>query len=137
MADESYTVRLLHVSGRQETAVFRLNTEQCEDFRVTLASPIGEFSADDVDYFDSLSQIRAELEEIGWRVCCYGTCANTWPGGFCRSMAYGMKVYRLTIGRDVCMDDVLDTFDHGPDVVPVLLSEQMSHYEQWLDTPKQ
>lgn len=135
MSDESYTIRLLHVSGRQEQAVFHRKSGD-SDFRVTLSSAIGEFVSDDSDYFDSLSQIRNQLEEIGWRPCCYGSCANTWPGGFCRSMAYGRKVYRLTLGRHVGMDDLFDTFEDGPDVVPVPLSEQSAYFEKWLKTPR-
>jgi len=132
---EQFTILFRNQTGNEVTGTLRIDDDE-DDCTVTFESPIAEITVTDFDAFDAFCRIRERIEVSGWRAICYGASQNCWPGGFCRSMAYGLKVYRLTMNRPATMNDVLETFETGLDVVPATVKEQADYYQRWIESQK-
>jgi hypothetical protein len=132
-----FLIPLRHETGNEVAGMLCIDRDDFQgNCTVTLRSPVTEATATDSDAFDAFCQIRKLIERQGWRAICYGASLNCWCGGFCRSMANGRKVYRLTMGQHTTTNDVLGTFESGPDVIPATFAEQERYFEQWLQSPK-
>jgi hypothetical protein len=135
MAADQYTVRLIGKTGEDSEGIFILDededTDQC---RLTLQLPGGEITAEALDYFEAMCNIRKELETKGWRPVCFGSAQNVYPSNMARDMGRGLKAYRMEIGRRATMADLVKIFDTAPDLQPASVEEQRQFYEQWLQS---
>ncbi|MDA8021128.1 MAG: hypothetical protein MPN21_27135 [Thermoanaerobaculia bacterium] len=83
-------------------------------------------------FFDALCEIRRTLESEGKLLSCYGSSRNVFPSPMIRSMGYAEKAYRLELGKNAEIEDLVSIFDTGPDVEAVSCSEQEAFYQTWL-----
>jgi hypothetical protein len=88
------------------------------------------------DFFETFCQIRQRLESDGLIPFCYGASLNVYPSGMARDMGLGLKAYKLTIGKPARMQDLVEIFAEGPDVIPASVSRQQEFYQQWIKGPK-
>src|SRR5690349_15878520 len=82
--------------------------------RIHLADLEMEKSAD--DFFSALAAIRAELDLRGIKLMIYGSSLNVYPSPMSRSMGAGEKAYRLRMGEQAKIADLISIFETGPDV---------------------
>jgi hypothetical protein len=88
------------------------------------------------DYFEALCQIRLQLEAQQIQLLCYGASKNVYPSGMARDMGQGRRAYKLTMGKQATMADLVDIFATGTDIQPVTVEEQRRFYESWLTDRK-
>jgi len=88
------------------------------------------------DYFEAFCQIRLRLEEDGLIPFCYGASLNVYPSGTARDMGLGLKAYKLTIGKHARMQDLVEIFTAGEDVIPAFVSTQQEFYRTWINQSK-
>jgi len=88
------------------------------------------------DYFEAFCQIRLELEKEHLLPFCYGASLNVFPVGLARDMAAGLRAYRLTLGKGSDIDDLVDLFAEGPDVIPATVSQQRDFFQEWMRAPR-
>ncbi|GAA5120747.1 hypothetical protein GCM10023212_14840 [Luteolibacter yonseiensis] len=88
------------------------------------------------DYFEAFRLVRLRLEEENLIPFCYGASLNVHPSGMCRDMGAGLKAYRMSMGRRVDRNDLVDIFSEGPDVMPATVAMQKSYFEEWLRSEK-
>ena len=50
------------------------------------------------NYFDTLIDLRVELEKLDIKLLCKGCCKNIYPSGMLLSMGAGRKAYTLIFG---------------------------------------
>jgi hypothetical protein len=123
-------VRSIEATVRCETTWPSQNNRVCA---ITLTCDLGTFHASEWNYFDSLCQIREQLEPLGWRPFCFGANRNCFPSGMAADMGEGLKVYRTQLGsREASM--LVRLFDVGPDVEPVTVEEQRAFRERWFES---
>lgn len=131
--NDNFAVRLVSGAGEEAKGGFTLERDDLQDrCRLILLSPLGEFAGTEWNYFHALCQIRRQLEETGWRPVCYGSSRNAYPSGMCCDMGQGLQAYRMTMGRPALLEDLVQIFDSGPDVLPVSVEEQDAFHEDWL-----
>jgi hypothetical protein len=83
------------------------------------------------DFFDALCLLREQLAQHGLKPMCWGANRDVYPSGMARDMAQGMSAYRLKIGRQVRLTDLVNIFESGPAVDPVTVAEQRAFFERW------
>lgn len=83
------------------------------------------------DYFSAMCAIRRVLEEEGGLLHCYGASRNVYPSGMCRDMGSGMKAYKLHMGSQGRLSDLVCIFDSGPDISPATVDEQERFHKEW------
>jgi hypothetical protein len=47
-------------------------------------------------------------------------------------MGAGLKAYRVNIGQQARLTDLVDIFKHGPDVSPATVEQQKDLWQAWL-----
>jgi hypothetical protein len=90
------------------------------------------YNAISSDYFESLVQIRKQLEKIGVIPFCYGASLSVYPSGMARDMGQGLRAYRLKMGVHSSTNDLVDIFSEGPDVIPAFPHLQVEYFNNWL-----
>lgn len=132
MTGVEHPVLLVDGHGESVQAAFvvvqGLPHSQC---RLTLKYSGGEITGEAFDYFEAICQIRNELDAIGYRPMCYGASRNVYPSGMGRDMGRGLKAYRLRLGQQPAMSDLVNIFDVGPDVEPASVKDQREFWKSW------
>ena len=83
------------------------------------------------DFFEAFQKARRTFEADGARFLCYGASKGVWPSGMARSMAAGLKAYRLFEDRRPSMDDLVHIFAAGEGMTPSTVEEQADYAEAW------
>ena len=84
------------------------------------------------DCFAALVELRRELEATGRLLVCNGSSLDVYPSGMSRSMGVGQKAYRLTMGRQALMADLVSIFETAPGVRPSRVDQQAAFFERWI-----
>jgi hypothetical protein len=87
-------------------------------------------------FFDALADIRRRLADRGLRPKCFGACRDVYPSPMIRSMGSGQKAYRLRLGSQAKMEDLVQIFDTDPEITPASVDEQEEFYGKWLKSLK-
>ena len=94
-----------------------------------------EFSGDDL--FETLTELRRELETIDAKLLCAGARADVFPSGMSRGMGGGKKAYITRLGHQAVRTDLVDIFDDAePDAVGTV-EEQRAFHQQWVQSLRQ
>ncbi len=131
MDDEQYIVSAILPDGRAVKGVFRLSEEE-QDVSLSFELLSRNLNAKASDYFEAMVDIRRELEKDGVLLHCYGASKNVYPSGMGRDMGAGLKAYKMILGEQARMEDLVFIFDTGDDVKPATVSEQKEFFERWL-----
>ena len=132
--DEQHGVYLIG-GNDEETAIFTLFDEgdycwlRCEYRDKAVESTAS-------DFFQALCDIRGLLAKDGLIPFCYGASLDVYPSGMARDMGRGLKAYKLAVGRHAKIDNLVEIFAEGPDVIPALVSAQEEFYHDWLASPR-
>jgi len=119
----------------EETATVTID-ERDELCHVTFQYRERSLSASAEDFFEAFAQVRIQLEPDHLIPFCYGASLNVFPSGMSRSMASGLKAYRLTKGRQALTKDLVFIFDSGPDVIPASVARQKEYFDDWITSLK-
>ena len=88
------------------------------------------------DFFQALCDLRDVLAKDGLTPICYGASLNVFPSGMARDMGLGLKAYKLAKGRHAKMEDLVEIFAEGPDIVLASVDAQEQFFRDWLVTPR-
>lgn len=132
--DERYPVVLIAPNGQTISGEFLLDNDEHGDVRrLTLRFETREIVKEADDFFDALILIRRELEHDGLVPRCYGASRNVYPSSMSRQMGGGgVRAYRLDLGQQGRIKDLVNIFEDGPDVELVSPDDQEAYYEEWL-----
>ncbi|CAG9183874.1 hypothetical protein CURE108131_19150 [Cupriavidus respiraculi] len=117
--------------GRGDEAAVFTQTGVGDDCALTCELNGRRLTATGPDYFEALCSLRLELEKDGLIPVCYGASLKAFPSGMARDMGEGLKVYRLSLGKQSAMSDLVGIFENGNDVVPATVAEQQEFYRRW------
>lgn len=127
---ESTTVQL--IGGREDEEAELDFFEDGDDCCIELRYRDKEISACSSDFFEAFCLVRLQLERDRLYPFCFGASLNVFPSAMGRDMGAGLRAYRLTNGRHSSIEDLVDIFDTGPDVIPASVANQRRFYEDWL-----
>lgn len=132
--EEQHRVKLIGSDG-DAAAVFTLFDEDdlCR-LRCEFRDRTVEATA--TDFFQALCEVRNLLAKDGLIPFCYGASLNVYPSGMARDMGQGLKAYKMTMGRQARLEDLVYIFSEGPDVVPASVAAQEQFWRDWLASPR-
>jgi hypothetical protein len=132
--DEQHRVYLIG-GNDDETAIFTLfdEGEHCR-LRCEYRDKAVESTA--TDFFQPLCDLRGLLAKDGLIPFCYGASLDVYPSGMARDMGRGLRAYKLAVGRHAKIDNLVEIFAEGPDVIPASVSVQEEFYRDWLASPR-
>lgn len=130
MKEEKYDIIYIENSLEKKGILKLIENEET----VTIKIFLERFSLEKhgENYFETLLEIRKELEKKYIKLLCKGCCKNVYPSGMVSSMGLGRKAYILTYGKHAKMDSLVDIFE------PCLVEEygsieqQLKFFESWI-----
>lgn len=129
--DNHYEIMLRDEQGALLPATVELVDIDAYECQLTLRWAGGELQSIEGDYFEAFCRIRERLEEQGLLPMCYGASRRIVISGMGRDMAAGLRVYKVKLGKQAQINDLVDLFATDDDVEPVSVVEQQAFQEQW------
>jgi hypothetical protein len=83
------------------------------------------------DYFDALVALRRQLESERILIRVNGACRDVWPSGMSRNIGGGLKAYRMHLGLQARMADLVPIFEYSVGSEPTTIAEQEHFRDQW------
>lgn len=119
--DDPLTVQDIYLrvgSERHRAELFRWESDDDDQMNLKLVfkNRVVE-SSSPYNYFDALSKLRQQLEEMDTLLECYGACLNVYPSQMSASMGVGDMAYKMTMGKYARSEDIVNIFDSGPDMI--------------------
>jgi hypothetical protein len=130
MAD-IYSIALVR-AGRHEPATIEVIEEASGRIRLIFRGADLNLEAESDDCFSALQDVRRVLKKDELAAYCYGSSRNVFPSGLSRSMGDGRKAYKLSLGKQGRMADLVDIFAVGPDIELASVEDQEEFFQQWI-----
>ena len=83
-------------------------------------------------YFETLQNLRQELERDGIQILCNGAAKNVYPSPMTLAMGEGRRAYKMTWGKQALMKDLVDIFDYDESLICCSVEEQNQYYMDWI-----
>ncbi len=131
---EQFVVPLLQPDGTYFMSSVVLTESESGDCHLLMTCEEWTLESTAEDWFDAFCAVRRDLETRELLPACYGAHLHAFPSGMSRSMGGGRQLYRLTIGKQARMNDLVGLFDAGQDVIPSTVDDQRKFFDQWIDS---
>ncbi len=89
-------------------------------------------SVKDENLFSALTALRQELEAVSIQILCNGAAENVYPSPMQMSMGPGRLAYKLCMGVQTGVADIVDIFDCDENLKFVTIDEQSKYYSEWI-----
>lgn len=83
--------------------------------------------------FDSIVELRKKLELKNIYLLCNASVINVYPSGMQKEFG-GTKAYKLQMGKQAILIDVVDIFDYDSELKIDSVKEQEEFYENWIES---
>lgn len=125
-------ITILSKEGCSLEADLEAKTEQGKSLLSLKANDLGTYQASGSNFFECFKQIRAELEKKNWFALCMGAAKNVHSSGMALQMSNGLKAYRLELGKQGTLDDLVDIFE--PAMIDEIgtIEEQRTYFATWI-----
>ena len=90
------------------------------------------FSKSD-NIFDSIVELRKKLELNNIYLLCNVSAINVYPSGMEKEFG-GTKAYKLQMGKQAVLADVVDIFDYDSELKIGSVKEQEEFFESWIES---
>ena len=118
--------------------LFLIEESSPGDDQLTVAMEMGgeRYEASAETYFEAFVMVRRQLEPVGVLPRCNGTLINVYPSPMSLSMGDGRKAYRLIMGKQALMKDLVDIFDKPEETEGELatVQDQAEFYDRWISS---
>lgn len=131
--DEKYIVPCI-IDGRTTDAVIEI--EDKEYCKILLTIEDMTLSSEDENYFFALIKLRKELEPKGIKLLCLGCARNVYPSPMILDMGDAIRAYKLTLGKQAKMSDLVCIFDQCEPEDYATIEEQKAFYKAWVKSEK-
>lgn len=111
--------------------IWDFDPEDTQLVKLSLTFANREIVRNEDDFWSALCSIRRELEAEGILIKCNGSSKDVWPSGMSIDMSAGEKAYRLELGQQPTVKNIVSIFESGTDIFPVTLDEQEAFFNQW------
>lgn len=135
MEKEVVQVQIMDSKGVHSIGEFTLYEESPrheEMVLIELAYNEKKLSCESDNFFSALVKVRTELEAENLFIACNGAAENVYPSSMQLSMGSGRKAYKLTLGHQPRLVDVVDIFGQEKELTIAGIREQAKYYERWL-----
>jgi hypothetical protein len=86
------------------------------------------------DYFNCLVELRKIFEARNWLLLCNGCRYDVYPSGMSRSMGLGKKAYKMELGKQAKMEDLLNIFDYAELDKISSVEKQKDNFNKWIES---
>lgn len=83
------------------------------------------------NFFETLIELRRELEKRNIKLLCKGCCKNVYSSGMILNMGAGRKAYTLIYGEQAKISSLVDIFAPCSVEDYATIAQQLEYFESW------
>ncbi len=126
---EIQDINILNNGKIEKNKLFLLEIEDEINLKIEIKNVIYFSKGDNI--FDSIVELRKKLESKDIYLLCNASVVNIYPSPMQKDFG-GTKAYKLQMGKQAVLADVVDIFDYNSELKIGSVEEQKKFYENWL-----
>ena len=128
---EIFDIEIINNGKIEKNKLFLLEFEDEINLKIEIERAIYFSKSDNI--FDSVVELRKKLELKNIYLLCNASAINVYPSGMQKEFG-GTKAYKLQIGKQATLSDVVDIFDYDNGLKIGSVKEQEEFYENWIES---
>ena len=126
---EIQNIEILNNGKVEKSKLFLLEIEDEINLKIEIKNVIYFSKGDNI--FDSIVELRKKLESKDIYLLCNASVVNIYPSPMQKDFG-GTKAYKLQMGKQAVLADVVDIFDYNNELKIGSVEKQKKIYENWL-----
>ena len=126
---EIQDINILNNGKIEKNKLFLLEIEDEINLKIEIKNVIYFSKGDNI--FDSIVELRKKLESKDIYLLCNASVVNIYPSPMQKDFG-GTKAYKLQMGKQATLNDVVDIFDYDNELKIGSVEKQKKIYENWL-----
>ena len=128
---EIQNIEILNNGKVEKSKLFLLEIEDEINLKIEIKNVIYFSKGDNI--FDSIVELRKKLESKDIYLLCNASVINVYPSGMQKEFG-GTKAYKLQMGKQATLSDVVDIFDYDSELKIGSVKEQEEFFESWIES---
>ena len=128
---EIFDIEIINNGKIEKNKLFLSEIEDEINLKIEIERTIYFSKSDNI--FDSVVELRKKLELNNIYLLCNVSVINVYPSVMQKEFG-GTKAYKLQMGKQVTLTDVVDIFDYDNELKIGSVKEQEEFYESWLES---
>ena len=128
---EIFEINIINNGKIEKNKLFLSEIEDEINLKIEIERTIYFSKSDNI--FDSVVELRKKLELNNIYLLCNASVINVYPSGMQKEFG-GTKAYKLQMGKQATLNDVVDIFDYDNRLKIGSVKEQEEFYESWLES---
>ena len=128
---EIFDIEIINNGKIEKNKLFLLEFEDEINLKIEIERAIYFSKSDNI--FDSVVELRKKLELKNIYLLCNASVINVYPSGMQKEFG-GTKAYKLEMGKQATLSDVVDIFDYDSELKISSVEEQKEFYENWIES---
>ena len=128
---EIQNIEILNNGKVEKSKLFLLEIEDEINLKIEIKNVIYFSKGDNI--FDSIVELRKKLELKNIYLLCNASVINVYPSGMQKEFG-GTKAYKLQMGKQATLSDVVDIFDYDSELKIGSVKEQEEFFESWIES---
>ena len=128
---EIQNIGILNNGKIEKSKLFLLEIEDEINLKIEIENMVYFSKSDNI--FDFVVELRKKLELKNIYLLCNASVINVYPSGMQKEFG-GTKAYKLQMGKQATLNDIVDIFDYDNELKIGSVKEQEEFYESWLES---
>ena len=128
---EIFDIEIINNGKIEKNKLFLLEFEDEIKLKIEIERTIYSSKSDNI--FDSVVELRKKLELNKIYLLCNASAINVYPSTMQKEFG-GTKAYKLEMGKQATLSDVVDIFDYDNGLKIGSVKEQEKFYENWIES---
>ena len=128
---EIQNIGILNNGKIEKSKLFLLEIEDEINLKIEIENMVYFSKSDNI--FDSVVELRKKLELKNIYLLCNASVINVYPSGMQKEFG-GTKAYKLQMGKQATLSDVVDIFDYDSELKIGSVKEQKEFFESWIES---
>ena len=128
---EIFDIEIINNGKIEKNKLFLSEIEDEINLKIEIERTIYFSKSDNI--FDSVVELRKKLELNNIYLLCNASAINVYPSGMQKEFG-GTKAYKLQMGKQALLIDVVDIFDYDSELKIGSVKEQEEFYKNWIES---
>ena len=128
---EIFDIEIINNGKIEKNKLFLSEIEDEINLKIEIERIIYFSKSDNI--FDSIVELRKKLELNNIYLLCNASAINVYPSGMQKEFG-GTKAYKLQMGKQALLIDVVDIFDYDSELKIGSVKEQEEFYKNWIES---
>ena len=128
---EIFDIEIINNGKIEKNKLFLLEFEDEIKLKIEIERTIYSSKSDNI--FDSVVELRKKLELKNIYLLCNASVINVYPSGMQKEFG-GTKAYKLQMGKQATLSDVVDIFDYDSELKIDSVKEQEEFFKSWIES---